>query len=52
VWKRQRLTQENLQDLAQGIINGTPSLRDLKTKDILLLYMQVYMVKLLKNIKM
>jgi hypothetical protein len=52
VWKRQRLTQQNLQDLAQGIINGTPSLRDLKTRDVLLLYMQVYMVKLLKTIKM
>ncbi|MDR1972749.1 MAG: hypothetical protein LBQ46_12615 [Treponema sp.] len=52
VWKKQRITPTNLQDLAQGLINGTPSLRSLASKDALSLYMQVYMVKLLKTIKM
>jgi hypothetical protein len=52
VWKKQRLAPANLQDQAQGLINGTPSLRNLANKDALLLYMQVYMVKLLKSIKM
>jgi hypothetical protein len=51
LWKRQRLTRESMEELAEGIINGTPSLRNLKTRDILLLYMQVYMIKLLKNIR-
>jgi hypothetical protein len=52
VWKKQRLSSANLRELAQGLINGTPSLRSLTNKDALLLYMQVYMVKLLKTIKM
>jgi hypothetical protein len=51
VWKRQRLSTADLQDLAQGIVNGTPSLRNLNNKDAILLYMQVYMVKLLKSMK-
>jgi hypothetical protein len=52
VWKRQRLSTANLQDLAQGILNGTPSLRSLNSRDAILLYMQIYMVKLLKTIKL
>jgi hypothetical protein len=51
VWKKQRLTVTHLRDLAQGLIYGNPSLRALGSQDALLLYMQVYMVKLLKAIK-
>ncbi|MDR0731934.1 MAG: hypothetical protein LBF63_09710 [Treponema sp.] len=51
VWKKQRLSPVNLQDLAQGIINGTPVLRNINSRDALLLYMQIYMVKILKTIK-
>ncbi|MDR2375925.1 MAG: hypothetical protein LBD96_05745 [Treponema sp.] len=51
VWKKQRLSSINLQDLAQGIINGTPVLRSIHSRDALLLYMQIYMVKILKTVK-
>jgi hypothetical protein len=52
VWKKQRLSQVTLQELAQGIINGTPALRNINNRDALFLYMQIYMVKVLKTIKM
>jgi hypothetical protein len=52
VWKRQRLSPANLQELAQGIVNGTPTLRSIKSQDALFLYMQIYMIKILKTIKM
>jgi hypothetical protein len=51
VWKRQPLGSSNLQELAQGIVNGTPTLRNISNRDALLLYMQIYMIKLLKSIK-
>jgi hypothetical protein len=51
VWKKQRLNQVVLQDLAQGIINGTPTLRNIHNRDALFLYMQIYMVKVLKTVK-
>jgi hypothetical protein len=51
VRKKQPLSTANLQDLALGIVNGTPSLRNLKGRDAILLYIQIYMVKLLKNMK-
>jgi hypothetical protein len=51
LWKRQRIGQANLRDLAQGIINGTPTLRSIHSRDALLLYIQIYMVKILKTIK-
>jgi hypothetical protein len=51
VWKRQPLGPSNLQELAQGIVNGTPTLRNINSRDALLLYMQIYMIKLLKSIK-
>jgi hypothetical protein len=52
VWKKQRITLIHLRDLAQGLVYGNPSLRGLANRDALMLYMQVYMVKLLKTIKM
>jgi hypothetical protein len=52
VWGKQRLSPVNLQDLAQGIVNGTPSLRNINNRDALLFYMQIYMVKVLKTIRM
>jgi hypothetical protein len=52
VWRKQRLGPANLQDLAQGIVNGTPSLRNINSRDALILYMQIYMVKVLKTVRM
>jgi hypothetical protein len=52
VWGKQRLSQINLQDIVLGIINGTPSLQKITSQDALLLYMQIYMVKMLKTIRM
>jgi hypothetical protein len=51
IWKKQRITPIHLKDLAQGLVYGNPNLRALTNRDALLLYMQVYMVKLLKTIK-
>ncbi|MDR0399512.1 MAG: hypothetical protein LBH51_01040 [Treponema sp.] len=51
VWKKQRLSTTQLEDLARGLLYGNQSLRTLTDQDSLLLYMEVYMVKLLKNIK-
>jgi hypothetical protein len=51
VWRKQRLSTGDLRDLSQGIVNGTSSLRSLNNRDAILLYMQIYMVKLLKNMK-
>jgi hypothetical protein len=52
IWKKQRLGPANLRELAQGLINGTPALRNINSRDALLLYMQIYMVKILKTIKL
>jgi hypothetical protein len=52
VWKKQRITSIHLRDLAQGLVYGNPNLRAMANRDALILYMQVYMVKLLKTIKM
>jgi hypothetical protein len=51
VWKKQRVSLVHLRDLAQGLIYGNPNLRGLANRDALMLYMQVYMVKLLKAVK-
>jgi hypothetical protein len=51
VWKRQRITLTHLKDLAQGLVYGNVNLRALTNRDALLLYMQIYMVKLLKTVK-
>ncbi|MDR3191751.1 MAG: hypothetical protein LBT87_01655, partial [Treponema sp.] len=48
--KHVRLSEEDLRDLAEGIVKGTPSLETLKANDYLSLYMQLYMLKLLLNI--
>jgi hypothetical protein len=52
VRKHIRLTEEDLKELAEGIIKGTPSLETLKANDYLSLYMQLYMVKLLLTIRL
>jgi hypothetical protein len=49
--KHARLSEEDLRDLAEGIVKGTPSLETLKASDYLSLYMQLYMLKLLLNIR-
>jgi hypothetical protein len=51
LWRKQRLSRTHLQDLAQGLIYGNSNLRSLTNQDALLLYMQIYMVKLLKTVK-
>jgi hypothetical protein len=51
VRKHIRLTEGDLRDLAEGIVKGTPSLETLKANDYLSLYMQLYMLKLLLNIR-
>jgi hypothetical protein len=51
VRKHAKLSEEDLKDLAEGIVKGTPSLETLKANDHLSLYMQLYMVKLLLNIR-
>jgi hypothetical protein len=52
VRKHSRLTEQGLRELAEGIIKGTPSLETLKANDSLCLYMQLYMLKLLLNIRL
>ncbi|MDR0449635.1 MAG: hypothetical protein LBH26_00020 [Treponema sp.] len=52
VRKHIKLTEEELKELAEGIIKGTPSLETLKANDYLSLYMQLYMVKLLLTIRL
>jgi hypothetical protein len=52
VWKKQRITSVHLRDLAQGLVYGNPNLRAMANRDALMLYMQVYMVKLLKTVKL
>jgi hypothetical protein len=51
VWGKQRLSPASLQDLAQGIVNGNPTLRNINSRDALFLYMQIYMVKILKTVR-
>ncbi|MDR0998751.1 MAG: hypothetical protein LBL70_06760 [Treponema sp.] len=50
--KHARLTEEDLKELAEGIIKGTPSLETLKANDYLSLYMRLYMIKLLLTIRL
>jgi hypothetical protein len=50
--KRVRLSGEDLKELADGIVKGTPSLETLKANDYLSLYMQLYMLKLLLTIRL
>jgi hypothetical protein len=51
VWRKQRLTSTHLRDSARGLVYGNPSLRVQANQEALQLYMQVYMLKLLKAIK-
>jgi hypothetical protein len=51
LWRKQRLSRMHLRDLAQGLVYGNVNLRTLTNQDSLLLYMQIYMVKLLKTVK-
>jgi hypothetical protein len=51
VRKHTRLTEQELQELSDGIIKGTPTLKTLKANDSLGLYMRLYMVKLLLSIR-
>lgn len=47
LWKNIKVTQETLGKVADGIISGAPILNDLRDKNALKLYMELYMVKLL-----
>ncbi|GHT54840.1 hypothetical protein FACS1894109_00220 [Spirochaetia bacterium] len=45
LWKNIKVTQETLGNVADGIISGAPILNDLRDKNALKLYMELYMVK-------
>jgi hypothetical protein len=51
VRKHAKLSEEDLRDLAGGLVKGTPNLETLKADKYLSLYMQLYMVKLLLNVR-
>jgi hypothetical protein len=51
VQKHFRVTRETLSVLASDIVNRTPSLRELSGKDSLRLYVELYLVKLMQNMK-
>ena len=51
VKKRFKLTQEVISQMAKNIINNTPSLAALSGRDSLVLYMELYLLKLLRNLK-
>ncbi|MDR0876953.1 MAG: hypothetical protein LBN21_02785 [Treponema sp.] len=52
VQKNRRITRESLSDMATGLVTHTPALQKLSGQESLHLYMELYMVKLLLNIKM
>jgi hypothetical protein len=51
VQKHFTVTHETLSTLASNIVNRTPSLHELSGKDSLLLYVELYLVKLMQNMK-
>jgi hypothetical protein len=51
VQKHFKVTHETLSTLASNIVNRTPSLQELSGKDSLLLYVELYLVKLMQNMK-
>jgi hypothetical protein len=51
VKKHFKVTHETLSAFASNIVNRTPSLHELSGKDSLLLYVELYLVKLLQNMK-
>ncbi|MDR1636672.1 MAG: hypothetical protein LBR93_04975 [Treponema sp.] len=50
--KHSKLSGEDLKNLAEGIVKGTPILETLKASHHLCLYMQLYMLKLLLTIRL
>jgi hypothetical protein len=51
VQKHFKVTHETLSTLAANIVNRTPSLQELSGKDSLFLYVELYLVKLMQNMK-
>jgi hypothetical protein len=51
IQKHYRITRENLAQLAANIVSRTPSLQNIGAKDSLRMYMELYLVKLLENMK-
>jgi hypothetical protein len=49
--KQFKVTREALSSLASNIVNRTPSLQELSGKDSLLLYVEIYLIKLMQNMK-
>jgi hypothetical protein len=45
LWKNIKVTRETLGNAADGIISGAPILSDLRDKNTLRLYIELYMVK-------
>jgi hypothetical protein len=50
--KNKKISSEDLNETASALIARTPALRGLRGRDSLLLYIELYMVKLLLNFKM
>jgi hypothetical protein len=51
VMKHFKVTRETLSALASNIVNQTPSLRELSGKESLLLYVELYLIKLMQNMR-
>jgi hypothetical protein len=51
IHKTRKINQEGLEETADGIVAHTPALQSLGGQDSLRMYMELYMVKLLLNIK-
>ena len=51
VKKHLKITRETLSQLAQNIVSQTPSLAALSGRDSLVLYAELYLIKLMRNIK-
>ena len=49
IYKLKRITRDNLQEMADSLIQSNPALKSLTNQKSLLLYMEVYLVKLLLN---
>ena len=51
VQKRFKITREIISELARGIVINTPSIASLSGRDSLIIYTELYLIKLLGNIK-
>jgi hypothetical protein len=52
IHKTKKINREGLEEIVDGIVTHTPALQSLGGQDSLHMYMELYMIKLLLNIKM